>query len=106
MIELCKNLDMLIVKSRIGSDKHIGGVTCKTSSTVDYVLATLEVFKFLQDFDIVDFCNLYSDVHNPVSFSFANYKNVLNHACTYNVYKQKQTRRTINMVTRKGRCLL
>ena len=66
------------------------------------MLATLEVFKMLQDFDIVDFCNLYSDVHNPVSFSFANYKNVLNHACTYNVYKQKQTRRTINMVTRKA----
>ena len=35
MIELCKNLDMLIVKSRIGSDKHIGCVTCKNSSIVD-----------------------------------------------------------------------
>ena len=76
MIELCKNLDMFIVNSRVGSDKHIGGVTCKNSSTVDYVLATL-------DFDIVDFCNLYSDVHNPVSLSFANCKNVPNQACGY-----------------------
>ena len=51
--------------------------------TTDYVLTTLEVFKFLQDFDIVDFCNLYSDVHNPVTLSFANCKNVPNQACGY-----------------------
>ena len=87
MIELCKNLDMFIVNSRVGSDKHIGGVTCKNSSTVDYVLATL-------DFDIVDFCNLYSDVHNPVSLSFANCKSVPNQACSY-----------INK-SQPGRCLL
>ena len=91
MIELCKNLDMFSVNSRVGSDKHIGGVTCKISSTVDYVLATLEVFK---DFEIVDFCNLSSDVHNPVSLSFANCKSVPNQACSY-----------INK-SQPGRCLL
>ena len=55
----------------------------KNSSTVDYVLATLKVFKLLQDLNIVDFCKLYSDVHNPVSLSFGNCKNVPNHACSY-----------------------
>ena len=47
------------------------------------MLATLELFQLLQDFDIIDFCNLYSDVHNPVSLSFANCKNVLNQACNH-----------------------
>ena len=100
MIELCKNVDMFIVNSRVGSDKHISGVTCKNSSTVDYVLATLEVFKLLQDVDTVDFCTLYSNVHNPVSLSFANCKNVPNQACSY-INKSLKI-----MVTRQGRGLL
>ena len=68
--------------------------------TTDYVLTTLEVFKFLQDFDIVDFCNLYSDVRNPVTLSFANCKNVPNQAYSY-INKSLKI-----MVTRQGRGLL
>ncbi|XP_062583214.1 uncharacterized protein LOC134244980 [Saccostrea cucullata] len=69
MIDFCKNNDIYIVNGRAGSDKYVGGLTCKGSSTVDYVVATAPMFKFIKDFDISDFCNLYSDVHNPVSFS-------------------------------------
>ena len=49
----------------------MGGLTCKGSSTEDYVVASAHMFKFIYGFDIIDFCNLYSDVHNPISFSIS-----------------------------------
>ena len=49
----------------------MGGLTCKGSSTVDYVVASAHMFKFIHGFDIIDFCNLNSDVHNPISFSIS-----------------------------------
>jgi hypothetical protein len=63
------NIDIYIVNGRVGGDKYVGGLTCKSSSTVDYVLASAQMFKYIQEFDILDFCNLFSDVHNPISFS-------------------------------------
>lgn len=68
LTEFCKNNDIYIVNSRVGNDKNVGAVTCRNCSTVDYVLASANVFEKLEDFDIHDFCNLFSDVHNPVSF--------------------------------------
>ena len=29
------------------------------------------MFKFIHDCDIIDFCNLFSDVHNPISVSIS-----------------------------------
>ena len=68
--EFCKNIDLYIVNSRLGSDKNIGAVTCRNRSTVDYVIASVNIFEVLQDFDIHYFCNLYSDVHKPVCLQF------------------------------------
>lgn len=70
-----------VVNSRFGSDKNIGGTTCKNSSTVDYVLATTNVFRILQNFDVIDFCDFYSDVHNPISFSFSYCSKEPTHSC-------------------------
>lgn len=55
LIEFCKNNEIYIVNSRFGSDKNIGGTTCKNSSTVDYGLATTNVFRILQNFDVIVF---------------------------------------------------
>jgi hypothetical protein len=66
LIDLCKNSDLYIVNSQRGSDKFTGGTTCKNSSTVDFVLSSVHLFEHLLSFDIVEFCNLYSDVHNPI----------------------------------------
>ena len=73
LVEFCKNNDIYLVNGRVGSDKAVGGLTCKGSSTVDYVVASAHMFKFIHGFDIIDFCNLYSDVHtcNPISFSIS-----------------------------------
>lgn len=55
LIDFCKNNELYIVNSRIGNDKHTGGTTCKNSSTVDYVLSSVHMFAFFQDFDIEEF---------------------------------------------------
>ena len=69
LVDFCKNNDIYLVNVRAGSDKAVGGLTCKGSSNVDYVVASAHMFKFIGDFDIIDFCILYSDVHNPISFN-------------------------------------
>ena len=71
LVEFCKNNDIYLVNGRVGSDKAVGGLTCKGSRTVDYVVASAHMIKFIHGFDIIDFCNLYSDVHNPISFSIS-----------------------------------
>jgi hypothetical protein len=60
-----------MVNSRLGNDKKFGALTCKNCSTVDYVVASVNVIEILQDFYIHDFCNLLSDAHKPVSFTIS-----------------------------------
>ena len=71
LVDYCKNNDtyMFLVNGRVGSEKAVGGLTSKRKSTVDYVVTSADMFKFIHDFDSIDFCHLYSDVHNPISFS-------------------------------------
>lgn len=75
LIDFCKNNELYIVNSRIGNNKHTGGTTYKNSCTVDYVLSSVHMFAFFQDFDIEEFNNLYSDVHNPISFTISSCNN-------------------------------
>lgn len=63
------------------NDKNIGRLTYKNSSTVDYVLASTYTIEFIREFAVLDFCNLYSDVHNPISFSFSHCKNLSTNEC-------------------------
>jgi hypothetical protein len=69
LVEFCKNNELYVANSRVRSDKIVGNTTCRSSSTIDYVLASVYFFELFQDFDILEFCNFFSDVHNPVSFS-------------------------------------
>lgn len=47
LIEFCKNNEVYIVNGWFGSDKNIGGIICKNSSIVDYVLVIMNVFRIL-----------------------------------------------------------
>ena len=60
--------DMKILNGRIGKDTSLGNFTCYTTrgnSTIDYVIASIELFPKFSDFyiDILDSCM--SDVHCP-----------------------------------------
>ena len=61
MIDFCINNNVYIVNGRVGGDRDVGALTCKNTSTVDYVLASMEMFKLLRKFDILEFCEMFSE---------------------------------------------
>lgn len=70
--EICQNNNIFIVNGRIGEDK----LTCKNSSTVDYVICSVLMFKLFENFYIHNFCNLYSDVHCPITFELKSHYHI------------------------------
>lgn len=67
LIEFCKNNNIFILNGRIGPDAISPKLTCKNSSTVDYVLSSANNFEFLSSFKVLDFDHLFSDAHCPLS---------------------------------------
>ena len=61
-----QNGNVAIVNGRAGSDASIGKCTCKNVSVVDYALVSSDLFPLISDFAVLDFCELYSDVHCPI----------------------------------------
>ena len=67
LIEFCKNTGMLIVNGRVGKREETGRLTCKKSSTVDYAIASIDLFPHINDFCIDTFDRCLSDVHCPIT---------------------------------------
>ena len=67
LIQLCITTGINIVNGRVGRDKGIGKCTTKNQSTIDYCLASPELFSQFVDFQIQDFNTVLSDVHAPLS---------------------------------------
>ena len=66
LLDFCKTVDVAIVSGRAGSDANIGKCTCKKFSVVDYALVSSDLFPLISDYAVLDFCELYSDVHCPI----------------------------------------
>ena len=66
MLDFCKTADVVIVDGRAGLDASIGRCTCKNVSVVDYALVSSNLFSFIGVFAVLDFCELYSDIHCPI----------------------------------------
>ena len=67
--------DLKIVNGRIGRDKQLGNYTCYTTtgqSTIDYAVASMELFPKIVDFYIDVFDKCMSDVHCPVCLIISN----------------------------------
>ena len=73
---MCKKLNVYIANSRLGSDIGIGRTTCKDISVIDYLLLSSKLFSLVDEFEILDFVPLFSDVHNAIHIVF---KSVLPH---------------------------
>lgn len=69
MIELCKMANLYILNGRIGQSIQNSKYTCKDKSVIDYFLSSACLFNVIKDFRILNFSNLYSDAHCPVSVS-------------------------------------
>lgn len=63
---MCKNVDLHIVNGRKGEDKFTGSLTCDAKSTIDYAVASAELFPHLTNFIVDTFDHFLSDKHSPV----------------------------------------
>ena len=66
LIELCKNLGILIVNGRLSNDRKKGKLTCRQASVVDYIICSPVLYSNIVFFDVVEFNPLFSDVHNAL----------------------------------------
>ena len=63
-----------IVNGRLGPDGEVGRCTTKNDSLIDYTIASPELFQEIEDFQILDFNDFTSDVHNAMVFSLVSCK--------------------------------
>ena len=71
LLEFCNTTDIFIVNGRIGNNSFSRRCTSKDSSVVDYVLASLSLFDNVKDFRVLDFDEMFSDIHCPISVLFS-----------------------------------
>ena len=79
-LDFCKTNTLYIVNGRIGEDRYHGRVTCKGNSTVDYMVASPQLFTRILQFQLDEFSPLFSDLHSALHVSIrvheSNTKNV------------------------------
>ena len=71
MIEFCRATNLFILNGRYGRDKQNSkpNFTCKDRNTVDYFLSTSNLFSMIQSVEVLEFNDLFSDVHCPLSLA-------------------------------------
>ena len=65
LADFCKNNNMFILNGRLDTGQP--KLTCKNSSTVDYILSTAHNFEIIESLYIHEFDSLFSDFHRPLS---------------------------------------
>ncbi|MEW8546103.1 MAG: hypothetical protein AB2693_21495 [Candidatus Thiodiazotropha sp.] len=69
LLDFCKSQNVLIVNGRVYPDSKIGETTCRDASVVDYFICSVDMFNVICEFSVLEFCDLYSDIHNPITLS-------------------------------------
>ena len=69
LIDICKNHNLFILNGRFGQDNHIGAMTFRNTSVLDYAIVSSNVFEILSDFWIKEVDRLFSDCHSLLSVS-------------------------------------
>lgn len=67
LLDFCKNNNLFIINGRLGQDAVLPQLTCKNSSTVDYILSSSQNFEILSFFAVLEFDHLFSDAHCPLT---------------------------------------
>jgi hypothetical protein len=71
LLNFCRTCNVTIVNGRVGTDAGIGKLTCKNASVVDYAIVSQELLYTVEDFAVLDFDDLLSDVHCPIAIKFS-----------------------------------
>lgn len=68
MIEFCRTSNLFILNGRFGRNiQNSAKYTCKDKSVIDYFLSSPSLFSLIDGLNVLDFDNLFSDAHCPVS---------------------------------------
>ena len=70
LLEFCKTCLLFIANGRLGTDRNIGQFTCKDASVVDYALVSYNMFDDVLDFNVFEYNEFLSDVHNAINIVF------------------------------------
>ena len=69
LLDLYKNLSIVIANGRLGNNKHNGDKTCNGKSIIHYIILTPTMLTKVTKFDVLPFCHLLSDKHIAISMS-------------------------------------
>ena len=69
LLDICKSFNLYIANGRLGDDRSLGTQTCRGSTVVDYAILSPSVFNMVNDFRILPFDPLLSDVHSGIHIS-------------------------------------
>ena len=80
MINFCKYNDLFICNGRVGDDQKLGEFTFKnvsviagslifilSSLVIDYVICSSHFIRNIDNFTVIEFSQLFSDAHRPLS---------------------------------------
>ena len=81
---------LVILNGRVGDDVNPPKLTCKNSSTVDYVISTAYNFDFISSFRVLDFDHLYSDAHCPLELGL-NIRDANSKTLRQNIFNQNSS---------------
>ena len=70
LVNICKNNNLFIVNGRVGKNRDIVSKTFRDQSVLDHTLCTADCFYFLQQFEIIELDEIFSDGHSLLSWSF------------------------------------
>ena len=70
LVDFCKNNNIFIFNGRLGKDR-IGKPTSKNNSVVDYMISTVQFLSKINDFEVLEFSRLFSDIHSPLSLNIS-----------------------------------
>ncbi|MCW4343354.1 MAG: reverse transcriptase family protein, partial [Candidatus Thiodiazotropha endolucinida] len=68
LIDFCRDNNIYILNGRVKGNSGVRN-TCKNISTVDYFLSTSSLFQCVENLNVFDFCEIFSDVHSPVGLT-------------------------------------
>jgi hypothetical protein len=70
IIQLCRAHNLYISNEHLGKDKFIGKNTCKNSTVIDYFPLSSNVFQLVNEFEVMNFDPMLSNVQSPIHISF------------------------------------
>jgi hypothetical protein len=99
LLGFCKGNSLFLLNGRVGEDQREDRLTCKKLSTVDYFLCSVKLLKCANNFRILEFSSLYSDVHSPLHITFSKKKFIENtdYITDQNVVIEKDKRNMQNV---------